>query len=80
MPDRDPRFTSMFWKSLYGALGTKLKFGTTFLPHTDGQSKRTIQTLEDMLRACMTNFKSSWVAYLSLEEFAYNNSFQAILV
>nr|GFC35005.1 retrotransposon protein, putative, Ty3-gypsy subclass [Tanacetum cinerariifolium] len=50
--DRDPRFTSRFWKGLQKAWGTRLKFITAFHPQTDGQSKRTIQTLEDMLRAC----------------------------
>nr|GFC47520.1 transcription factor MYB27-like [Tanacetum cinerariifolium] len=50
--DRDPRFTSRFWKGLQKAWGTRLKFSTSFHPQTDGQSERTIQTLEDMLRAC----------------------------
>ncbi|KAA0047049.1 Retrotransposable element Tf2 [Cucumis melo var. makuwa] len=52
MSDRDSRFTSKFWPSLQQALGTKLHFSTAFLNGTDGQSERTIQTLEDMLRAC----------------------------
>ncbi|GJZ31749.1 retrotransposon protein, putative, ty3-gypsy subclass [Tanacetum coccineum] len=47
--DRDPRFTSRFWKGLQKAWGTRLKFSTAFHPETDGQSERTIQTLEDML-------------------------------
>ena len=55
--DRDPRFTSRFWPSLQTALGTRLHFSTTFHPQTDGQSERTIQTLEDMLRACVMEFK-----------------------
>nr|GEV72975.1 hypothetical protein [Tanacetum cinerariifolium] len=50
--DRDPRFTSYLWKGLQKAWGTQLKFSTAFHPQTDGQSERTIQTLEDMLRAC----------------------------
>ncbi|GJV38735.1 retrotransposon protein, putative, ty3-gypsy subclass [Tanacetum coccineum] len=50
--DRDPRFTSRFWKGLQNAWGTRLKFSTAFHPETDGQSERTIQTLEDMLRSC----------------------------
>nr|GFD38357.1 putative reverse transcriptase domain-containing protein [Tanacetum cinerariifolium] len=50
--DRDPRFTSRFWKGLQKAWGTRLKFITSFYPQTNGQSERTIQTLEDMLRAC----------------------------
>nr|GFC14160.1 retrotransposon protein, putative, Ty3-gypsy subclass [Tanacetum cinerariifolium] len=50
--DRDPRFTSRFWKGLQKAWGNRLKFSIAFHPQTDGQSERTIQTLEDMLRAC----------------------------
>ncbi|KAL5550293.1 hypothetical protein UlMin_000469 [Ulmus minor] len=46
--DRDPKFTSTFWKSLHKAMGTRLRFSTAFHPQTDGQSERTIQTLEDM--------------------------------
>ena len=57
--DRDPRFTSRFWPSLQTALGTRLHFSTAFHPQTDGQSERTIQTLEDMLRACIMEFKRS---------------------
>ena len=75
--DRDPRFTSRFWPSLQTALGTRLHFSTTFHPQTDGQSERTIQTLEDMLRACVMEFKGSWDTHLALMEFAYNNSYQA---
>ena len=62
--DRDPRFTSRFWPKLQKALGTSLHFNTAFHPQTDGQSERTIQTLEDMLRACILDFKDSWVKYL----------------
>ena len=74
--DRDPRFTSRFWLKLQKALGTSLHFSTVFHPQTDGQSERTIQTLEDMLRAYILDFKDGWVKYLSLAEFAYN-SYQA---
>ena len=74
--DRDPRFTSRFWPSLQTALGTRLHFSTAFHPQTDGQSERTIQTLEDMLRACVMEFKGSWDTHLALMEFAYNNSYQ----
>lgn len=45
--DRDPRFTSRFWKSFQQTIGTKLSFNTTFHPHTDGQSERTIHALEE---------------------------------
>ncbi|TYJ98018.1 reverse transcriptase [Cucumis melo var. makuwa] len=75
--NRDPRFTSKFWSSLQKAMGTKLKFSTSFHPKTDGQSERTIQTLEDMLRACVLQLKGSWDTHLPLMEFAYNNSYQS---
>ncbi|MEN2638788.1 hypothetical protein, partial [Acinetobacter baumannii] len=51
-----------------------MNLSTAFLPHTDGQADRTIQTLEDMLRACVIDFKGSWDDHLPLIEFAYNNS------
>ena len=54
--DRDPRFTSRFWKSLQESFGSKLHFSMAFHPQTDGQPERTIQTLEDMLRACVMEF------------------------
>ena len=75
--DLDPRFTSRFWPNFQTALGTRLHFSPTFHPHTDDQSERTIQTLEDMLRACVMEFKGSWDTHLALMEFAYNNSYQA---
>jgi len=75
--DRDTRFRSHFWESLQEGLGTRLKFSTSYHPQTDGQSERTIQILEDMLRACMIEFKGSWEDHLHLAEFSYNNSYQA---
>ena len=75
--DRDPRFTSRFWPSLQTNLGTRLHFNTTFHPQTDGQGERTIQTLEDMLRSCVMEFKGSWDTHLALMDFAYKNSYQA---
>ncbi|KAD6454789.1 hypothetical protein E3N88_09495 [Mikania micrantha] len=73
--DRDARFTSNFWKSLQKSLGTRLDMSTAYHPQTDGQSERTIQTLEDMLRACVVDFGSSWETHLPLVEFSYNNSY-----
>ncbi|GKA59287.1 reverse transcriptase domain-containing protein [Tanacetum coccineum] len=55
--DRDSRFTSRFWQSIQEALGTRLDMSTAYHPQTDGQSERTIQTLEDMLRACVLDFQ-----------------------
>nr|GFA91744.1 reverse transcriptase domain-containing protein [Tanacetum cinerariifolium] len=54
--DRDPRFASRFWRTLQKALGTSLDMSTSYHPETDRQSERTIQTLEDMLRACVIDF------------------------
>ncbi|GKF11055.1 putative reverse transcriptase domain-containing protein [Tanacetum coccineum] len=75
--DRDPRFASNFWRSLQNALGTNLDMSTAYHPQTDRQSERTIQTLEDMLRACAIDFGKGWVNHLPLVEFSYNNSYHA---
>nr|GEU44966.1 reverse transcriptase domain-containing protein [Tanacetum cinerariifolium] len=75
--DHDPRFASNLWRSLPNALGTRLDMSTAYHPKTDGQSKRTIQTLKDMLRACAINFGKGWVKHLPLVEFSYNNSYHA---
>ncbi|GJV89869.1 putative reverse transcriptase domain-containing protein [Tanacetum coccineum] len=75
--DRDGRFTSNFWRSFQKALGTDISMSTAYHPETDGQSKRTIQTLDDMLRACMIDFGKDWVKHLPLAEFSYNNSYHA---
>ncbi|GJV44492.1 reverse transcriptase domain-containing protein [Tanacetum coccineum] len=75
--DRDSRFTSRFWQSMQEALGTRLDMSTAYHPQTDGQSERTIQTLEDMLRACVLDFEGSWDVHLSLVEFSYNNSYHS---
>ncbi|KAI3822522.1 hypothetical protein L1987_10113 [Smallanthus sonchifolius] len=72
--DRDAWFTSRFWQSLQTALGRRLDLSTAYHPQTDGQTKRTIQTLEDMLRACVIDFGGNWDSNLSLIEFSYNNS------
>ncbi|GJZ90745.1 putative reverse transcriptase domain-containing protein [Tanacetum coccineum] len=73
--DRDGRFTSQFWQLLNKALGTQLDMSTDYHPQTDGQSERTIQTLEDMLRACVIDFGKGWDRHLPLVEFSYNNSY-----
>ena len=56
---RDPKFTLQFWPKLQRALGTILHFSTAFHPQTDGQSEKTIQTLKDMLMACVLDFKGN---------------------
>nr|GEW24424.1 reverse transcriptase domain-containing protein [Tanacetum cinerariifolium] len=73
--DRDCRFTLLFWQALHKALGTRLDMSTAYYPETDGQSERTIQTLEDMLRACVIDFEKGWDRHLPLVEFSYNNSY-----
>nr|GFC74601.1 reverse transcriptase domain-containing protein [Tanacetum cinerariifolium] len=77
--DRDPRFASNLWRSLQNALSTRLDISTAYHPETDGQSERTIQTLEDMLRACAIDLGKGWVNHLPLVEFSYNNSYHATI-
>ncbi|GKF83203.1 putative reverse transcriptase domain-containing protein [Tanacetum coccineum] len=62
---------------MQSALGTQLDMSTTYHPETDGQSKRTIQTLEDMLRSCVIDFGKGWGRHLPLVEFSYNNNYHA---
>ncbi|GKE76489.1 putative reverse transcriptase domain-containing protein, partial [Tanacetum coccineum] len=62
-------------QALHKALGTRLDMSTAYHPETDGQSERTIQTLEYMLRACVLDFQRNWDRHLSLVEFSYNNSY-----
>ncbi|KAI3795400.1 hypothetical protein L1987_38052 [Smallanthus sonchifolius] len=73
--DRDARFTSRFLQSLHKTLGTRLDMSTAYHPQTDGQTERTIQTPEDMLRACVIDFGNTWESHLPLVEFSYNNSY-----
>ena len=77
LSERDRRFTSIFWKKFHEQLGTRLCLSTTYHPQTDGQSERTIQTLEGMLCACVTDFGGNWDDHLTLVEFSYNNSYHA---
>nr|GEY98931.1 hypothetical protein [Tanacetum cinerariifolium] len=73
--ENDPmeKFTSLLWQALHKALGTRLDMSTAYHPETDSQSERTIQTLEDMLRAYVIDFEKSWDRHLPLVEFSYNN-------
>ena len=77
--DRDTRFVYSFWQSFQQSMGTKLSFSTAYHPQTDGQSERTIQTLEDMLRASVLDFGGEWDEHLVVCEFAYNNSFHSTI-
>nr|GEV03914.1 putative reverse transcriptase domain, ribonuclease H-like domain, aspartic peptidase domain protein [Tanacetum cinerariifolium] len=73
----DPMFTSNFWMAFQKAIGTRFDMSTAYHPETDGQSERTIQTLEDILRACVIDFGNGWERHLLLVEFSYNNSYHA---
>ncbi|XP_015060516.1 uncharacterized protein LOC107006483 [Solanum pennellii] len=75
--DRGSLFTSHFWKALQRGLGTQLYMSMAFHPQTDGQSERTIQVFEDMLRECVINFGATWDLHLPFAEFAYNNSYHS---
>ena len=73
--DHDNKFISRFWHGFQRAIGTKLRLSTTFHPQTDRQPERTIQILEDILRACALYYSRTWDHNLPLVEFAYNNSY-----
>ncbi|GJT98469.1 putative reverse transcriptase domain-containing protein [Tanacetum coccineum] len=75
--DRDGRFTLRCWQTVQKALGTRLDMSTAYHSQMDGQSERTIHTLEDILRACVIDFGGSWDVHLPLAEFSYNNSYHS---
>ncbi|GKB56728.1 putative reverse transcriptase domain-containing protein [Tanacetum coccineum] len=75
--DRDSCFTSRFWQSMQKVLGTQLDMSTAYYPQTDGQSECTIQTFEDMLKACVMDFRGSWDVHIPLVEFSYNNRYHS---
>ena len=75
--DRDSKFTSMFWRSLFNKLGTKLAFSTSHHPQSDGQTERINRVLEEMLRHYINQNHDNWDELLDMVEFAYNNSTQA---
>ena len=72
--DRDPRFTSIFWQSLWNQLGTKLLMSTAFHPQTDGQTERQNRTLEENLRAYVNYQQDDWDMKLTAAELSYNTS------
>jgi hypothetical protein len=77
--DRGTQFTSRFWEKLHESMDTKLNFSSAYHPQTDGQTERTNQILEDILRACALKHGGSWDKSLPYAEFSYNNSYQASL-
>jgi hypothetical protein len=77
--DRGTQFTSRFWEKLHESMDTKLNFSSAYHPQTDGQTERTNQIMEDMLRACALKHGGSWDKSLPYAEFSYNNIYQASL-
>jgi transposase InsO family protein len=77
--DRGSQFTSRLWRSFHENMNTKLNFSIAYHPQTNGQTERTNQVLEDMLRACALQHGGSWDRSLPYAEFSYNNSYQASL-
>lgn len=75
--DRYPRFSASFWNDLQRALGTNVFMSTAYHPETDGQTERTIRTIEDMIRMCVLDWSKAWKKHLPLVEFSYNNSYHA---
>ena len=69
------QFTSHYWKTFQSGLGTKVKLSIAFHLQTDGLAERTIQIIDDMLRAFVIDFKGNWDDHLPLIEFAYDNSY-----
>ncbi|WMV55012.1 hypothetical protein MTR67_048397 [Solanum verrucosum] len=76
-PDRSSQFTSHFRKSFQRGLSTQVYLSTVVHPQTNGQAERIIQTLQDLLRASVIDFKGSWDDHIPLIEFAYNNSYHS---
>ena len=75
--DKDPKFTSNFWKGLFKGFGTNLNLSTTYHTESDGQTKRTNRIIEDILRMYVMDQPSKWEDCIHLVEFAYNNGYQA---
>jgi hypothetical protein len=77
--NRGTQFTSRFWKRLHESMDTKLNFSSAYHRQADGQTERTNQVLENMLRACPLKYGKSWDKSLPYAEFSYNNSYQVSL-
>jgi hypothetical protein len=76
--DRDIKFTSSFWKELFAGINTNFNFSMSYHPKMDGQTERTNQIIEDMLRMYVRTKLNKWEDYLHLVEFAYNNGYQTL--
>jgi hypothetical protein len=72
--DRDLKFTSKFWRTLWKCMGSKLKMNTFFRPQTDGQTERVNLVIQQFLKNYVATNQQDWVDHLELVEFCYNNS------
>src|SRR3984957_5040942 len=72
--DRDTKFTSKFWQTLFKLVNTKLALSTAFHPQTDGQTERTNRTLEQYLQAFVNYKQDNWAHLLPVAEFTINNA------
>jgi hypothetical protein len=79
VPNKDPKFTSNFWKGFFKGFGTNLNFSTSYHPESDGKTERVDRVIEDMLRMYVIEKPTRWEDYLHLVEFAYNNGYHASL-
>jgi DNA-directed RNA polymerase subunit E'/Rpb7 len=77
--NRDPKFTSNFWKGLFKGFRTNLHFSTSYHPEFDGQTERVNKVIEDILRMYVMDKPSRWEDYMNLVEFSYNNGYHASL-
>eukprot|EP01113_Clastostelium_recurvatum_P034980 TRINITY_DN4817_c0_g2_i2.p1 TRINITY_DN4817_c0_g2~~TRINITY_DN4817_c0_g2_i2.p1 ORF type:complete len:896 (+),score=120.90 TRINITY_DN4817_c0_g2_i2:2313-5000(+) len=71
--DRDPKFTSHMWRALMSMVGCKLKMSSAHHAQTDGQTERTIQTIEQSLRSYVNHHQNDWDRWLTTQEFAFNS-------
>jgi transposase InsO family protein len=72
--DRDTKFTSHFWRTLFERYGTKLALSSAYYPETDGQFERMVRTVKEMLRSVVNHKQDNWTEQLAAIDFAYNNS------
>jgi hypothetical protein len=77
--NKDPKFTFNFWKGLLKVFGTNLNLSTTYHLESNGKIERTNRIIKDMLRMYVMEQPSKWEDYIHLDEFAYNNGYQASL-
>nr|GFC74615.1 putative reverse transcriptase domain-containing protein [Tanacetum cinerariifolium] len=78
--DGNGRFSSNFWRSFHKALGTDISMSTAYHPETDGQSERTIQTLEYMLRTCVIDFGNVGEAQLTGPELIQETTKKIVMI